>query len=443
MLSFRCKRGLLALGALGGLFACVQEPPPPPPLPPADPSVSAKELNALAAPVIPKPGSGIKLKTLARPAESTATPTESSQSAATQPPAQPAAVEAATQRGPTRALARQSAAQPPSQAAPLHAAQQAAAQPGVQPPNEPSLAAPSLAPIVPPPQAVAARSRASPGLAAKLSAQPAQASAQQPAAPAENLDALVNPVLPGTKLTPKPVARAVLDRNDLAALSADLPPPPPETKPAREDPQPRAADPEPRPSAAEPALDPNNTFAAVIPSGERKLSAGTPAAWLITQNGIGSLRPGARLLPSGDDLASRYITATYSTGQPIEGFAFEEPPVFIAVRNGPFAAWGRAHRGERVPEAIQQRAVEDARAGKLVISMLIVTEKGPKTDRGVGVGDSYASFMKAYPGAGTPAKFPPLWEDPTCVITQKALWFFFDRCDDKARVARIMVRGRR
>jgi hypothetical protein len=260
---------------------------------------------------------------------------------------------------------------------------------------------------------------------------------------AKNIDALVNPILPGAKVAPKPVTRAVLDRNDLAALSADLPPPPPGTKPAHAEPPPRAAEPEPPPQAAAPAPDPTNTFAAAIPTGERKLSAGTPAAWLITQKGIGSLRPGARLLPSGDDLAARYITATYSTGQPIEGFAFEEPPVFIAVRNGPFASWGRAHRNEPVPEAIQQRAVEQALAGKLAISMLIVMEKGPKTDRGIGIGDSYASFAKAYPGAGTPAKFPPLWEDPTCVITQKTLWFFFDRCDEKAHVTRIMVRGRR
>jgi hypothetical protein len=366
--------------------ACTQEAPPtPPPPPPPDPAVSAKELNALAAPVIPKPGSGLKLRSLARPADSEST----------------------------------------------------------QPQQQPS-APPSMAPLLPPPRT--ASKPAAPALAAAKPATPlAQAKPAPAPPPAENLDQLVAPILPSTKLATKPTTRPALDKTDLEAFgSPDLPPPPAGTNPAQTSPPPSAAEPTPPPIAAEPAPDPTNTFAAALPSGERTTSiAGTPAAWLITAKGIGSLRPGARLGALTGDIASRYLATLYSDARPLEGFAFDEPPVFIAVSNGPFAAWGRAHAGEPVPDAIKQRAVELAQAGKLSVSMLIVTEKGPKTDRGVGVGDSYASFAKAYPGAGIPAKFPPLWEDPTCVITQKTLWFFFDRCDERAKVKRIVVRGRR
>jgi hypothetical protein len=269
----------------------------------------------------------------------------------------------------------------------------------------------------------------------------APAPAKPASAPAENLDQLVAAILPSTKVAAKPVNRPAIDKSDLEAFaSPDLPPPPAGTKPAQA-PTPPSAAATPPPVAA---ADPGDTFAAALPSGERTTSlAGTPAAWLITPKGIGSLRPGARLGALTGDIGSRYLARFYADAQPLEGFAFDEPPVFIAVRNGPFAAWGRAHAGEPVPDAIKRRAVELAAAGRLTISMLIVTEKGPKTDRGVGVGDSYANFAKAYPGAGTPAKFPALWEDPTCVITQKTLWFFFNRCDERAKLTRIVIRGRR
>jgi hypothetical protein len=390
MLSSRRPRPLQAtLCALFALAACNQEAPPrpaPPPAP-ADPAVSAKELNSLAAPVIPKPGSGIKLKSLAKPAESEA-----------------------------------------------FQAQPQAPQP-----------APSLAPALPPARS-ASNAAAKPALAMGKpgpSPTPPARVPTPPAAPAENADLLVKPILPGTKIAQKPTIEARLDQRDLEALSApDLPPPPPGTRGSARLPQPAAA--EPPPLAAAPLPDPSNTFAAALPSADRATpSAGTPAAWLITARGVGGLRVGARLSGLTGDIASRYTTALYADAQPLEGFVLEEPPVFVTVRNGPFAGYGRAHAGEPVPDAIGQRAVELAEAGKLSISTLVVTQKGPKTERGIGVGDSYASFAKAYPGAGTPAKFPPLWEDPTCVITQKTLWFFFDRCDERAKLTRIVVRGRR
>lgn len=415
--------------------------------------------------MIPKAGSGIKLKSLARPVE----PSEQSSSPATEAPPQPQAQP--DSQGSTESLVSAfsqalkvlfgSAKPQPAPTALAPGAPrdtQTSLAPAVPSNAQTSLgssvpqhartslapavpgAALSLAPVVPPPHA-AAKPGAKPGAAASKPGQPGGQLAQG-AVPTENVDALVNPVLPGTKVATKLAARPVLDESDLAALSADfLPPPPSGTQPPPQAAQP-AAEPSPPPAAAPPP-DPTNTFAAALPSSERtSAGAGTPAAWLITPKGIGSLRPGARLMPVGD-IGARYVTDFYSDAQPIEGFAFDEPPVFIAVRNGPFAGWGRAHAGEPVPDSIQERAVERALAGKLAISMLIVTAKGPKTDRGVGVGDSYASFAKAYPGAGTPAKFPRLWEDPTCVITQKTLWFFFDRCDEKSKLTRIVVRGRR
>jgi hypothetical protein len=372
--------------------ACFEEPPKPPPPPPPDPSVSAKELNALAAPVIPKPGAGLKLKAPVQQAAETQTP---------------GATSAPTPAAPTPSLAP---ALPKPQQAPLAASK---------------------------PSALAAN-------APKPGAKPEPPKPVVPVMPTENVDDLINPLLPNKKVAAKPLQRPVLDQSEIDAFGApDLPPPPPGTKAmVQHAPPPLAAEAAPPPAAAP---DPTNTFAAALPSGPGLGSlAGTPAAWLITDKGVGSLRPGAKLLVSGE-IASHYTTSFYSDAQPLEGFTFDEPPVFVAVRNGPFSGWGRAHAGEPVPDSIKQRALELAIAGKLSVQMIVVTARGPKTKVNIGVGDSYASFAKAYPKAGIPARFPTLWEDPTCVVTQKTVWFFFDRCDDQkhAKITRIVVRGRR
>lgn len=333
---------LYALPLALALFGCFEEPPKPPPLPPPDPTLTDKERNALAAPVIPKAGSGYKLKA------------------------------------------------PVVQRAPDLQAQVGA-----------ELPAPKAAKTV---------------VAAK---------APEPE-PAIDPNTLIAAELPGSKFPKKQVAaRPILDKEDLAAFAApDLPIPSGAGLP---------------PSAAgKPAPTTAASSGAALAPGE---AAPAKPAWIISNKGVGNLRANRKLTLSGE-VSDKYQTSFYSDAQPLEGFKLDEPPVFVAVKGGPFAEWGEDHPGEKVIPEVVQHASDLARGGDLRVHMLIVTDPAPKTDRGIGVGDSYATFARAYPTAGTPTRFPTLWEDPTCVITQQKVWFFFDRCDEsaKTKIIRIVVR---
>jgi hypothetical protein len=164
--------------------------------------------------------------------------------------------------------------------------------------------------------------------------------------------------------------------------------------------------------------------------------------WTISPKGVGDVLLGAKLPEPRDGFAARYRTSFYGDAQPLEGFALDEPPVLAVVKKGPFTSWGANHPGDDPPDAIKAQALARARSGALSIGMLIITDPRPKTAEGIAVGDDYATFARAYPDLTPPEQFPALWEEPSCVISQQTLWFFFDRCDDRehAKIIRIAVR---
>jgi hypothetical protein len=165
--------------------------------------------------------------------------------------------------------------------------------------------------------------------------------------------------------------------------------------------------------------------------------------WLITPGGIGDLRIGDALPArvAGPELLAQYTTTFYADAQPLEGFTFSDPPVFAAASGGPFARWGMQHPGEAAPEAMRRDAVRLARAGKLAIEMLVITDPRPSTANGAFVSQGFTAFARAYPGVSR-NPMPALWEEPSCVAQQGSLWFFFDHCgaDETAKIIRIVVR---
>jgi hypothetical protein len=318
---------------------------------------------------------------------------------------------------------------------------------------------PRLAPNANTPDPHANRVAATP---AALKAPLPAVSAPKPAAAELDPRSLIGPLLPTGKpaqkpLQPQKASVAETERVDLDALAAPVLPNSPAAKPAKPAlPKLDQVDRDtlsmpglPPPSINEDAnvpgakLAPQPSAAAAAAPAAQPQPPATPAAYLITAKGVGALRVGSRLggSPGFED---RYTTSFYGDAQPLEGFTLDEPPVFVAVTNGPFATWGRTHPGETPPYPIRQRALALARSGKLRVGMLVVTSPTPKTERGVGVGQDYIQFAKAYPKAGQPTTFPGLWEEPSCVVTQKTLWFFFDRCDSPARakLIRIAIRSR-
>ncbi|HKP60747.1 MAG TPA: hypothetical protein VJV78_28660 [Polyangiales bacterium] len=381
----------LALGLAAG--ACFEGPKKSEPTPPPaasdqteKPPPSAADLNALAGPVLPKhrsaaPGTAAVLPRLAPNANTPETRTDNART-----------------------------------------------------PTPPELKAPPPSPSTPKPTAAELDPRALIGpVLPKGKPAPKPAQPQAPTVPETervNLDALAAPVLPNSPAAkqPKPVLPK-LDQVERDALSMpDLPPPS-----MNEDAKVPGAKLAPQPSAA----------AAANPAAQQQQPQGTPAAYLITAKGVGALRVGSRFSGS-PGFENRYTTTFYGDAQPLEGFTLDEPPLFVAVNNGPFVSWGRSHPGQTPPYPIRQRAMALARSGKLRVGMLVVTDPTPKTERGVGVGDDYVVFARAYPKAGQPTTYPGLWEEPSCVITQKSLWFFFDRCDSPAhaKLIRIAIRAR-
>jgi len=174
----------------------------------------------------------------------------------------------------------------------------------------------------------------------------------------------------------------------------------------------------------------------------RNLTGRVTETWTITPGGIGSLRLGGVLREPDGGFESAYRTSFYGDAQPLEGFAFSDPPALAVFTGGPFSTWGSRHVGREPPVAIQTRAAALASANRFKVHMLVITDERPKTAAGVSVGDDYATFARAYPRAPAPEAFVGLWEQPSCMVSRDTIWFFFDRCDDadRAKIIRIAVR---
>lgn len=201
-----------------------------------------------------------------------------------------------------------------------------------------------------------------------------------------------------------------------------------------------------KPAAATLAADNSSLVKPVVPAPGNPASlppsAAADAAWKVTARGVGPLVLGAAVPEPAGGLEASYATTFYADAQPLEGFRFSDPPAVAYVKGGPFSKWGYDHPGSEAPAKIIQRAVGLARAGKLPIDMIVITDSRPKTEQGVSVGDPYTSFAKANPAATKPQRFPGLWEEPSCVVSDDTVWYFFDHCEapDQAKLLRIVIR---
>src|SRR5215471_4015183 len=125
----------------------------------------------------------------------------------------------------------------------------------------------------------------------------------------------------------------------------------------------------------------------------------THAAWMITDDEIGTLRLGEPFSEPQNGFEASYRTSFYGDRQPLEGFEFSDPPVFAVFKGGPFSVWGATHVGREAPEPIRTRAIALAGAKRFKVEMLITTDARAKTAAGISVGDDYAAFARAYPTA--------------------------------------------
>ncbi len=131
-----------------------------------------------------------------------------------------------------------------------------------------------------------------------------------------------------------------------------------------------------------------------------------------------------------------YQIGLYADAQPLEGFAFDEPPVFV-VFDGPFSKWALSpafvewiEEGKDPldqPERFSEEAVRQARAGA-PIRMLVLESTTVGLENGLGLGSTYDALQFHYNNIRA-YMFPPLWEDPTCVARSRdipTVHFFFE-----------------
>jgi len=64
----------------------------------------------------------------------------------------------------------------------------------------------------------------------------------------------------------------------------------------------------------------------------------------FTRTGVGPFHPGTTiprdLLDTNRKPKEIYHAEYYADAQPLEGFSFSSPPVFVVLKNGPFHRWG-------------------------------------------------------------------------------------------------------
>jgi hypothetical protein len=193
--------------------------------------------------------------------------------------------------------------------------------------------------------------------------------------------------------------------------------------------------PSPQQREAPSAPEPSTPTAAAQPLQPAKIE------WQVTAQGVGPLALDASVPEPAGGYEAAYTTSFYADAQPLEGFAFADPPALAYVGGGPFAKWGYDHPGEPVPAQIKTRAVTAARAGKLRIDMIVITDPRAKTASGIGVGDAYSAIAARHPGAEL-QQLPGLWEEPSCAVSEGGVFFFFDACKtpERAKLIRMVVR---
>jgi hypothetical protein len=148
-----------------------------------------------------------------------------------------------------------------------------------------------------------------------------------------------------------------------------------------------------------------------------------PAAILIDDGGVGSVRIGSPIAPAdlGDDTEARtrYEIRWIADAQPFEAFRAGEARVLAAFK-GPFTRFAESNVGPPEAARFVEQALRDVRAGAPVES-IVVDAPGPLTRAGIGVGSSWAALLAAYPSAKV--RNLPEWFESilTCVAEVKEL----------------------
>ncbi|MBI3200643.1 MAG: hypothetical protein HYZ29_03800 [Myxococcales bacterium] len=139
----------------------------------------------------------------------------------------------------------------------------------------------------------------------------------------------------------------------------------------------------------------------------------------------------------------KYHARWIADAQPLEGFLFGDPPIWVTLESGPMKD---VEPGpiEALEPKLAPKALAAARAGSPV-GVVVIEHPGIVTDAGIGVGSSWDALEDAY-GAVSVQRDPEEFDNkPSCAARAKALpgvVFLLESCPDGGpygRVKRVVV----
>lgn len=139
----------------------------------------------------------------------------------------------------------------------------------------------------------------------------------------------------------------------------------------------------------------------------------------IVSGAVGDFVVGSPIPAHHLEGAPKYHARWVADAQPMEGFLFGTPPVWVTIEDGPMKD---VEPGpvEQLEPTLAPKALEAAKKGARVSSILI-EQPGLVTEAGIGVGSSYEVLKAAY-GELSLVVNPELFDsNPTCHVRAKVL----------------------
>lgn len=155
--------------------------------------------------------------------------------------------------------------------------------------------------------------------------------------------------------------------------------------------------------------------------------------WVIEAGRVGSVIALDKPIPHtllGSELEKKYFADYIADAQAIDAFKFENPPLIIVLKKGPFRTHALKSYGAPQSQKYASQAAKLARSGEK-IEAIFVMGAGPKTKAGVGVGSSLLELQRAYRDFKIHS-IPETWGNDTCTGSTSELphvFFIFETCE--------------
>lgn len=175
-----------------------------------------------------------------------------------------------------------------------------------------------------------------------------------------------------------------------------------------------------------------------------------PGKMVLHNKGVGNIRIEKPiplvLLMDKAKLKKQYFYSFFADGIAYEGFDLSDPPVRIAIKNGPFVKWDMERKSWPPKEDLTTMALK-MNPSDMIVRFIVIESDKVKTNKGIGVGSTLEEIKKKYKLLGV-YKVPPSFGGDECSVRAKdlenILFYFKDKKSAEAggKVIRISIRKR-